>query len=235
MAAQILSRPRLSRMIDEFGLYKEESNYLVRDEVIDLMREQIRVEPVIPELEQQQATPRASFEIDQFQIFFRNNDPVVARDVAQELANDFIEEHISTRVQVSQKSVEFIEAELGRLAEAIEKVEATVGEVKAANPGRLPEDMAANQRRLERLTMRAGRRPPRRRDRPQRRGLLPQPERHRARADGRHLGGGEHARAPRPDPGARPLRLQGAWLHGQAPRRDQGAGRAPSARAPSSR
>jgi polysaccharide chain length determinant protein (PEP-CTERM system associated) len=152
MAAQILSRPRLSRMIDEFGLYEEESNYLVRDEVIDLMRRQIRVAPVIPELEQQQQSSRTELEIDQFQIFFRDKHPVVARDVAQELANDFIEEHISRRVQVSQKSVEFIEAELNRLAGAIQKVEAAVGEVKAANPGRLPEDMTANQRRLERLT-----------------------------------------------------------------------------------
>ena len=155
MAAQILSRPRLSRMIDEFGLYEDESNYLVRDEVIDLMRGEIRVAPVIPELEQQQSS-NAELEIDQFQIFYRNNDPVMARDVAQELANDFIEEHISTRVQVSQKSVEFIEAELGRLAEAIERIEAAVGEVKAANPGRLPEDMAANQRRLDRLTTELG-------------------------------------------------------------------------------
>ncbi len=155
MAAQILSRPRLSRMIDEFGLYKEESNYLVRDEVIDLMREEIRVAPVIPELAQQQSS-KAEFEIDQFQIFYRNNDPEVARDVAQELANDFIEEHISQRVKVSQKSVEFIEAELGRLSDAIERVEAAVGEFKAANPGRLPEDMATNQRRLERLTTEIG-------------------------------------------------------------------------------
>jgi polysaccharide chain length determinant protein (PEP-CTERM system associated) len=152
MAAQILSRPRLSRMIDEFALYEEESNYMVRDEVIDLMRQKIRVEPVIPELEQQQGPLRAGFEIDQFRIFYRSNDPVMARDVAQELANDFIEEHISRRVRVSQKSVEFIEAELGRLAETIERIEAEVGEFKAANPGRLPEDMGANQRRLERLT-----------------------------------------------------------------------------------
>ena len=155
MAAQILSRPRLSRLIDEFGLYKEESNYLVRDEVIDLMRGQIRVEPVTPELEQQQAAPRGGYEIDQFKIFYRNESPVLARDVAQELANDFIEEHISRRVQVSQKSVEFVEAELGRLAETIEKIEAQVGEFKAANAGRLPEDMVANQRLLERLNAEA--------------------------------------------------------------------------------
>lgn len=156
MAAQILSRPRLSRLVDEFGLYKEESNYLVRDEVIDLMRRQIRVEPVAPELEQQQAAVRGEFEIDRFKIFYRNESPVLARDVAQELANDFIEEHIASRVKVSQKSVEFIESELSRLAEAIEKVEAEVAEVKAANPGRLPEDLLANQRRQERITSELG-------------------------------------------------------------------------------
>jgi hypothetical protein len=51
MTAQILSRPRLSRMIDQFELYQEEAEDKTREEVIDLMREAVRVEPVIPELE----------------------------------------------------------------------------------------------------------------------------------------------------------------------------------------
>jgi polysaccharide chain length determinant protein (PEP-CTERM system associated) len=152
MAAQILSRPRLSRIIDELGLYEDESKYLVRDEVINLMRDQITVEPVIPEMEAAQGPRREASEIDQFRIHFQDDDPVVARDVAQRLANDFIEEHIASRVRVSQKSLEFIEAELQRLAGAIRQVEAQVADLKAANSGRLPEDVMANQRRLERIT-----------------------------------------------------------------------------------
>src|SRR5512145_1132341 len=35
MTAQILSRPRLSRVIDDLGLYQDESRYLVRDELIN--------------------------------------------------------------------------------------------------------------------------------------------------------------------------------------------------------
>jgi polysaccharide chain length determinant protein (PEP-CTERM system associated) len=151
MAAQILSRPRLSRVIDELGLYPEESNYLLREEVINLMRDHVRISPVVPELEKRQAAVRGDFQIDQFRIFFSDNDPVVARDVAQRLANDFIEEHIASRVKVSQKSVEFVEAELARLADAIQEVDARVSQVKAANPGRLPEEVANNQRRLERI------------------------------------------------------------------------------------
>jgi succinoglycan biosynthesis transport protein ExoP len=151
MAAQILSRPRLSRIIDELGLYQDESKYLVRDEIINTMRDHVRVEPVLPELEQGQTTVRREFTIDQFRLFFRDDDPVKARDVAQRLANDFIQEHIADRVRTSQKSLEFIEAELQRLSGAIKQVENQVASLKAANPGRLPEDVPANQRRLERL------------------------------------------------------------------------------------
>ncbi|MDJ0849685.1 MAG: hypothetical protein QNK04_15040 [Myxococcota bacterium] len=151
MAAQILSRPRLSRIIDELGLYEDESKYLPRDEVISMMRDHVEVSPVVPELEQQQAARRRDFVIDQFRLSFRDNDPAKARDVAQRLANDFIEEHIATRVRTSQKSLEFIEAELTRLSGAIQEVEGKVAEVKSENPGRLPEDAPANQRRLERI------------------------------------------------------------------------------------
>lgn len=151
MAAKIMSRPRLSRIIDDLSLYREESNYLERQEIINLMRDQVKVEPVIPELEKDRQTLRTNFEINRFKIHFRDHNAEVARNVAQRLANDFIEEHISNRVEVSQKSLEFIDAELVRLAESIRAIESRVAEIKAANPGRLPEDMAANQRQLERL------------------------------------------------------------------------------------
>lgn len=156
MAAQILSRSRLSRIIDELGLYQEESNYLVRDEIVNMMRGSVSVSPVIPEMEQTASALRRELKIDQFAIRFRDDDPVVARDVAQRLANDFIEEHIATRVRTSQKSVEFVEAELDRLATAIRQIESQVSDFKAANSGRLPEDLPANTRQLERLSMEAG-------------------------------------------------------------------------------
>lgn len=151
MAAKIMSRPRLSRIIDDLSLYREESNYLERQEIINLMRAQVKVEPVIPELEQDRQTLRTNFEINRFKIHFRDHNAEVARNVAQRLANDFIEEHISNRVGVSQKSLEFIDAELVSLAESIRAIESRVAEIKATNPGRLPEDMTANQRQLERL------------------------------------------------------------------------------------
>src|SRR5262245_609828 len=81
MTAEILSRPRLSRLIDDLKLYREESRYLLREEVIDMMRDNLRVEPVVPELELESSRMRSDYEINQFRIHFRNNDARVARSV----------------------------------------------------------------------------------------------------------------------------------------------------------
>jgi polysaccharide chain length determinant protein (PEP-CTERM system associated) len=151
MTAQILSRGRLSRIIDELDLYPGESEYLVREEVIDLMRENVRVAPVLSELSQHRQQVDPNEEINQFKIFFTDHDAKTAMLVAQKLSNDFIEQHIEQRISLSQKSLEFIEEELGRLSGSIRDIEARVAGVKADNPGRLPEDMSASQRRIERL------------------------------------------------------------------------------------
>ena len=151
MTAQILSRPRLSGIIEKYGLYKEESEYLLRENVIDLMRERVRVEPVVPDLQRDTRTLSRDTEINEFRIYFSDYRSKVARDVAQQLANDFIQTHINARVQVSQKSLEFIQGELERLAERIRAIEGEISRVKNENPGKLPEDFDANQRRMERL------------------------------------------------------------------------------------
>src|SRR4029453_5241363 len=114
------------------------------------MRRDVRVEPVVPELEQKSARTR-EVAINEFRILFDNYDPVVARDVAQRLANDFIETHINARVQTSQKSLEFMEGELDRLSKRVGEVEEEIAKVKAENPGTLPEELDANQRRLDRV------------------------------------------------------------------------------------
>jgi protein tyrosine kinase modulator len=150
MTAQILARPRLSKIIDDLGLYTDESKYLLREEVIDLMRDHVHVEPVVPELERRGGRSH-DLAINEFRIFFDNYDSKVARDVAQRLANDFIQTHIDARVQTSQKSLEFIEGELDRLSKRVHETEAEIAKVKADNAGTLPEELDANQRRLERV------------------------------------------------------------------------------------
>lgn len=154
MTMQILSRSRLSKIIDDLQLYPEESEKMTREEVIEMMRGFIRVEPVLPELEQQAQTRRQNveYEINTFRLYFIDPSANTAAAVANRLANDFIEEHIKERVQVSGETSEFIEAELARLTTRIQEIEARIAEVKSQSPGRLPDEFEANMRLLERAT-----------------------------------------------------------------------------------
>ena len=75
MTMQILSRGRLSRIITELDLYPEESKEMTREEVISLMRENIVVEPVLPELEvtDVRGRPQHDFEINTFRLFYQSD------------------------------------------------------------------------------------------------------------------------------------------------------------------
>jgi polysaccharide chain length determinant protein (PEP-CTERM system associated) len=150
MTAQILSRGRLSKIIDDFKLYPRESRWWTREEVIDYMRKHLRVEPVLPELEQGGLHRNQDYEINTFRLYFVGDNPEITANVANRLANDFIEEHLKERVQVSGDTSEFIEAELARLNARIQQVDTRMAQLKAENAGRLPEDLQENQNLLER-------------------------------------------------------------------------------------
>ena len=149
MTAQILSRPRLSRVIDELGLYEDESRTMLREEVINLMRSRITVLPVETEIGSN-SKRRDQPELNTFMVSFTHKDPKVAAEVAQRLANDFVKEHIEERVGMTRKSLEFIDGELERLNNEFKDVQDRITKVKNENPGRLPEDQMSNQRMLDR-------------------------------------------------------------------------------------
>ena len=152
LTMQILSRARLSRIIDELELYPELSEEKTREEVIGFMRSQIWVEPVLPALTVE-ANRNKEITINTFRLYFGHERASTAAAVANRLANDFIDEHIRDRVRGSGDTAEFIEAELARLATQTQNVEQRIATIKNENAGSLPEDMLSNQGRLERTFM----------------------------------------------------------------------------------
>jgi succinoglycan biosynthesis transport protein ExoP len=148
MTAEILSRTRLSRIIEELGLYPDESERMTRQQIVDLMRSRVAVKPVLPELTRGMRTNVVP-EINTFEIFFRSPSAKTAADVAQHLANDFIQQHIAARVKTTQTSLEFISAEETRLSKRIAEIDSDLADIKEQNERSLPENLDANQRRLD--------------------------------------------------------------------------------------
>jgi len=147
MTAEILSRARLSKIITEMKLYENESKELQRQEVVALMRSFVQVVPVLSELEDGQR--RKELKFNTFRITFQNEDKSVAAEVAQLIANDFIDANIKSRTDVTGKSLDFMEDEIASLTGQLANVESAIASVKADNAGRLPEEFDSNQRMMQ--------------------------------------------------------------------------------------
>jgi polysaccharide chain length determinant protein (PEP-CTERM system associated) len=147
MTAEILSRARLSQIITDMNLYEDEHDDMQRFEVVELMRSFVRVEPVMNLLEGQRRDRDATF--NTFRIIFKHENPQIAKDVAQRIANDFINANITSRTEVTAKSLDFMRDEIESLTGQLAVVEKQIMEVKAANVGSLPEEIDSNQRLLQ--------------------------------------------------------------------------------------
>jgi succinoglycan biosynthesis transport protein ExoP len=149
MTAQILSRSRLSAIIEEMKLYEDWWDDMTREEVVEIMRAAVHVQPVLSELEQ--ARKRGEVEtFNTFSITYSSRSARLAAAVANRIADDFIDEHIEERVKVSQKSLDFMENSINALVRQIREVEADITIVKRENPGRLPDELRQNQQLMQR-------------------------------------------------------------------------------------
>ena len=110
MTAEILSRARLSKIITEMNLYEGEHDEMQRFEVVDLMRSFVSVEPVMNELEGSRRNTDLKF--NTFRIVFSHENPLIAKEVAQRIANDFINANIDSRTDITAKSLGFMEDEI---------------------------------------------------------------------------------------------------------------------------
>ena len=148
MVAQILARPRLSRIIDEFDLYPDLADEMTRNEIVEEMRSRISIVPVEGALVPTEGIRSKQAAVNTFQIFFTYGDAKTPPQVVQRLANDFIDKQLNERIEITQKSFEFIRAEETRLQESIRSVQDSIREIKMENPGTLPENLQDNQRQL---------------------------------------------------------------------------------------
>ena len=148
MTAEILGRSRLSKIINDMDLYEDEHDDMERFEVVELMRSFFSVEPVVTELEERRNRNKEQ-PFRTFKISFQSDSPTIARDVTQRIANDFINANIERRTEVTKKSLEFMQDEIDSLTTDLRRVEARIGDVKEANAGRLPEEFASHQQRLQ--------------------------------------------------------------------------------------
>jgi len=138
---EILSRPRLLALIDQFNLYPSLRGIVGKEHALGKLKEKIKITPV--------TSQTGKLLLQTFQLEFSHEDPKMAYEVVKSLANLFIEESIISKRSEAQGTEEFLEAQLREAKTKLEQMEQQVSEFERANLGRLPEHLEHGVARLQ--------------------------------------------------------------------------------------
>src|ERR1700733_13514137 len=139
---EILSTTRLQKVIDDFGLYRDEQKKLAREEVIERMRKDISITLESGGIQNRTAA---------FRVGYQGRNPALVTEVASQLANLFIEEDLQTRARQAEGTADFIDSQLNEAKKTLDDLEAKVSKYKLAHNGDLPEQESALNGTLTRL------------------------------------------------------------------------------------
>ena len=137
MSEQILSRTRLTSIIDKFHLYNSGQRQADPDAMVDRMRKDISLDVV-------RADGGRQDQIAAFKIAYSANTPVVAQQVTAELTSLFIEENLRNREQLSEDTTTFLTTELDEARKNLDRQEQRLREFKSRYIGELPEQSTSN-------------------------------------------------------------------------------------------
>ncbi|MCC6934057.1 MAG: hypothetical protein IT292_12535 [Deltaproteobacteria bacterium] len=145
---EILSRPRLRGIINQYKLYPEIAGAGAEQKAILKLRSKVSISAV--KSETGVVNPQA------FQLSFSHSDPATAYAVTKTISNLFIEESLIAKKSEAQGTEEFLDSKLREARERLEQTEAKEQEFVKKNYGKLPEHLEASVARLQNMQSQLG-------------------------------------------------------------------------------
>ena len=139
ISQQVLSRSNLEQIIDQFGLY-EDNTGIYQEEKISELRKRIKVRT---EHDRQGA--------ESFSISFTGSEPQRVMRIANTLASYFMDENLKVREAQAIGTSEFLDSELDKTKKRLEEKEQKLAAFRAKYLGGLPEELDTNLRTLDRM------------------------------------------------------------------------------------
>jgi succinoglycan biosynthesis transport protein ExoP len=134
---EVLAVPRLSGIVESFGLFASDRGRLTPEQLGERLRESIDVAPV------DQANPRADYTA--FRLAFTAENAKLAQQVLSQLASLFVEVNLKERGSQAQTTTTFLKAQMDLAKQRMDRQEQVLLSARMSNMSQNP---ATNQARL---------------------------------------------------------------------------------------
>ena len=150
MANEILSRTALTNIINSLQLYPRDRKRLPNEDVVEMMRRDIKIGAV--GLLAQQQNER----VNAFRISFSYSERIQAQKVCQELVSKFIDANLRTQQTQMTSADDFFKEQLDNRKKRLEEIDQRLTSFRVQNQGRLPEQVSSNVSALQAMENRMG-------------------------------------------------------------------------------
>jgi polysaccharide chain length determinant protein (PEP-CTERM system associated) len=147
---RIMSTSRLLEIINRFNLYADLRSKMTMEEVVAIMRKDIRFETISADiLDTRSATPSKA--TIAFTVAYDGKNPQMVQQVASILASLYLEENLKTREQRTAGASRFLEEEAKTIQGELADYDSRIAAFKAKNVDALPELQQVNYQGLDRI------------------------------------------------------------------------------------
>lgn len=144
MATTVLSRNVLTTIINNFDLYKSERKRMPMEDVVEnIMRKDVHITPIM--------AGSNGRNVPAFTVQFKYSDRLLATRVVQDLDSRFISANQSDRNSATNESKDFFKEQADQAKKEMDAIEQKLTQFRAANNGRLPDQVEQNVRQLTAL------------------------------------------------------------------------------------
>lgn len=152
ISQQVMTRATLLDLVDRYGLYGSARQRLTSEDIVDLMRRDIKLTPISAEVTDRRTGSPVKSTIA-FSLSYDSESAANAQKIANELTTLYLNENVKSRQQKAAETTSFIDEELSRVSQHISELEQQMADFKRRNEGRMPDLNAANQVASERTAV----------------------------------------------------------------------------------
>src|SRR5437879_5363758 len=146
MEQQVLSRNRLTSMIDRLGLAKKGKSV---DQVVDEIQQNLLIQPVLPDITAaQRKRPGQQTDMPGFYVNFTADNARDAQQICSELTSMLLAENLKARSQVAQGTTEFLSRQVDEAKKNLNDQDSKMAAFKRQYMGQLPGDADNNMKIL---------------------------------------------------------------------------------------
>ena len=149
ISQRVLSTTNLAGLVQRYKLYGYGQDDETAAAKVSELQESVIIEPISADVINPRSG-RPTMATIAFTVTYRNKSPELARELAQEITELFMEENRRSRAEQAQETVLFLQSQSGAFQSEIDRMESEIAKFKTEYQGLLPENVGYYMQALER-------------------------------------------------------------------------------------